>query len=125
MAPSQKELVKEEVILLLRAAAVEQIESLQLMLDAAVLAVEQIQDKRLELLEEGPEVTTGDIVWEFAITLLLEANIAGLVLQKLTRKVLAGRIQQKRLLQKITNARIRAVAASTPKPFRPFTASYG
>src|SRR5262245_36053720 len=92
---------REEAILLLKTAAVDQIESLQTMLDAAVLAAEQVQDKRLELLEEGPEVTAVDIFIEFAIVFALDVKLVGRFVGSITKQALRRRVQQQELLRRV------------------------
>ena len=84
---------KERAIAFIRQSAAKQVESIQAIMDGATLAGEQVQDKRLELLERGPEVTGLGILWEFALTFVLESNLVGKSLRFLTRKILTPRIQ--------------------------------
>lgn len=61
----------------IRAARAARLEGLQAVVDGAVLAVEQVQDKRIELLEKGPEVKVEDTVFDLFIGLALgQAGVA-------------------------------------------------
>lgn len=62
-------------------------------MDGAILAAEQVQDKRLELLEQGPEVTGFDIFMDFALTFILESPLAGKIFRAITTKMLVPRVR--------------------------------
>jgi hypothetical protein len=110
-------LAKDESILLLHNSCADQIESLQLMMDAAVLAVEQVQDKRLELLEEGPEVTASELFVTWMIQFGLEANIAGKLVSGVIKRVLSRRLAQKRLTEVVIKQLEKAQRSGRYKPF--------
>jgi hypothetical protein len=48
----------------IRAARAARSERLKAVVDGALLAVEQVQDRRIDLLEQGPEVTIQDIMFD-------------------------------------------------------------
>jgi hypothetical protein len=62
---------QEALVLQIRAARAAQIERVQAVADAAVLAAEQVQDQRLDLLEKGPEVEISDVIFDALIGLAL------------------------------------------------------
>ena len=53
--------------------------------DGIELATEQVQDKRIDFLEAGPQVTVADIFIEFALVFLLESQLAGAILRRVFR----------------------------------------
>lgn len=59
------------VALQVREARAARLEALQAVVDGAVLAVEQVQDMRIDLLEQGPEVLIEDIVFDTLLGLAL------------------------------------------------------
>ncbi|EHR69854.1 hypothetical protein BurJ1DRAFT_0981 [Burkholderiales bacterium JOSHI_001] len=59
------------LVLQIREARAARLEGLQAIVDGAVLAVEQVQDKRIEVLEKGPEVQVQDVVFDLLIGLAL------------------------------------------------------
>jgi hypothetical protein len=81
----------------IRVSEARQLESVHVITDAAILAAEQVQDKRLEVLEKGPEVSGFDIFLEFALTFVLESNLIGKSLKLFTKHLVSPRIQAKRL----------------------------
>jgi hypothetical protein len=83
----------EEAAAFIRQSAARQMESLQTIMDSATLAAEQVQDKRLEVLEQGPEVTALDIFWDFALTFILESPLPGKLLRGITQKWLLPRVR--------------------------------
>lgn len=66
-SPSQTDLYS--LVFEIRKAKAARLEGLQAIVDGAVLAVEQIQDKRIDLMEEGPEVTIDEIIFDFLLGL--------------------------------------------------------
>ncbi len=65
-----------------------QVERTQALVDGAILAAEQVQDKRLDLLEQGPELTVSEVLFDVFLTMALESSIAGKVLAGITKKLL-------------------------------------
>jgi hypothetical protein len=86
--------IEETVAFMAHSSAV-QLERIQAHLDGAVLAAEQVQDKRLEVLERGPEVSGTAVLFEFAITLILESPLAAKFLQKATKIIFTGVIKRR------------------------------
>jgi hypothetical protein len=68
--PSAAE-AREALILRIRAARAAQVERIQAVGDGAVLAAEQVQDQRLDLLEKGPEVELSDVIFDALLGLAL------------------------------------------------------
>jgi hypothetical protein len=62
---------QEALIFRIRAARAAQVERVQAVGDAAVLAAEQVQDQRLDLLEKGPEVELSDVIFDALVGLAL------------------------------------------------------
>lgn len=91
----QREMHVEEAIEFAKHASAIQLERIQALTDGAVLAAEQVQDKRIEVLERGPEVSGTSLLMEFAITLILESPLAAKALQKLTTVVLRPIIKRR------------------------------
>jgi hypothetical protein len=89
----------EQAIAFIRQTEAWEAEALQAIMDGATLAAEQVQDKRLEILEIGPEVSAGEILIEFAITLALESSIIGALvgprIVRTARKTFGPRIRRK------------------------------
>ena len=81
----------EEAVFFLRQQASSQLESIQVLMDGVTLAAEQVQDKRLELLEAGPELSASDMFLEFALVVLLESNLVGALVSKSAARVLRRR----------------------------------
>lgn len=71
----------------IRSSEIHQLERIQLIVDSVILAAEQVQDKRIDLLEQPPEVTGSQLLIDFGITFLLESPIAGIILQNIVRKM--------------------------------------
>lgn len=65
--------------------------------DAIVLATDQVQDKRIDWLEEGPEVTTTDILLEFALVFFLDSGLATLLLKTCIKKTFKFAADEKRI----------------------------
>ncbi|MFC4775199.1 hypothetical protein ACFO9Q_00190 [Paenibacillus sp. GCM10023252] len=64
-----------------------QMERQQIIVDAALLAAEQVQDKRIEVLEQGKNVTIEDVLFELLSVYLWEVGIIGHVLTPLIKEV--------------------------------------
>jgi hypothetical protein len=75
--------------------------------DGIELATEQVQDKRIDFLEAGPQVTVADILIEFALVFFLESPLAGALLRRAfrfagdaaTSKLIIQRTERLRRLQ--------------------------
>src|SRR5262249_13271074 len=89
----------EAAVAFIRQSAARQMELGHAIMDGAILAAEQVQDKRLGLLEQGPEVSGWDILLDFAMVFVLESPLAGKILQAVTVKALAPRIRANPLAQ--------------------------
>jgi hypothetical protein len=87
----------EEALAFVRQSSARQLELAQAVMDGAILAAEQVQNKRLEILELGPEVTGFDILLDFALTFALESPLAGKILRSLTMKMLLPRLRANQL----------------------------
>jgi hypothetical protein len=70
-----------DAVSFIRQSAFVQQERVQTMLDAAILAVEQVQDKRLDILESGPEVSWSQTAMDFLLGLVLNTPLAGKIAQ--------------------------------------------
>ena len=68
-SPSQSE--KEDLVAQIHQSASIQSERIQAIVDGAILAVEQVQDKRIDLLEQGPEVTISDVIFDVFLSVCL------------------------------------------------------
>jgi hypothetical protein len=77
----------EHLVLLIRQSAAVQEARADVLLDGAVLAAEQVQDVRLNVLETPAQVSGWSIWAEVALTFLLESNIPGKVLSELSRRI--------------------------------------
>jgi len=62
----------ERLVAKVRLSAALQTERIQAVVDGAALAAEQVQDKRLDLLEKDPEVTFDDVVFDLLWSLCLQ-----------------------------------------------------
>ncbi|MFC5471221.1 hypothetical protein ACFPPD_21260 [Cohnella suwonensis] len=78
--------IEKAVALIEQSFAVQQ-ERIQIVVDAAVLALEQIQDKRLELSEKGKTVTIYDVIFDMLSLYLWEVGLMGHVLEPLVKEV--------------------------------------
>ncbi|MBN1596384.1 hypothetical protein JW933_10700 [candidate division FCPU426 bacterium] len=83
----------EASVAVLRQLAAEQMEDMYTLMDSATLAAEQVQDKRLEILEQGPEVSAWEIFWDFSLTFILESPLAGKILHMFTKHLFIRRIR--------------------------------
>jgi hypothetical protein len=72
---------KELAIEFLRRSEQIQLERLQCLADGALLGVEQVQDVRLDLLDQGPEVDTSAVIVDLFIGFLLDSSIPGRLLK--------------------------------------------
>lgn len=61
--------------------------------DAMTHAAEQVQDKRIELLAAGPEVTFSQVVLDVCIGFILEAPLVGKLASRLARDILLPRVR--------------------------------
>jgi hypothetical protein len=87
----------EEALLRVRQYAFLQVERTQAFVDGAILAAEQVQDKRLDLLEQGPELTVSEVLFDMFLTMALESTIAGKVLAGITKKLLKSALSSVRV----------------------------
>lgn len=78
---------REKAVALIEQSFAIQQERIQIIVDAALLAVEQVQDKRLELLEKGKTVTINDVIFDLLSVYLWEVGLVGHVLQPLVKEV--------------------------------------
>jgi hypothetical protein len=83
----------ELAVLTLRNLAAEQMEDFHTLMDSVILAAEQVQDKRLEMLEQGPEVSAWEVFWDFALVFILESPLAGKVLHYFTKGMYIRRLR--------------------------------
>jgi hypothetical protein len=75
----------DELVLIVRDSKHVQTERIQAVVDGAVLAVEQMQDVRLEVIEKGPEVTVSDVAFDLFIGLCF--GVAGKALVPVTESI--------------------------------------
>lgn len=87
----------EKLIAIAKYNSLTKIQNLQSVMNAAIFAAEQVQDKRIELLENGPEVNTSDILLDLFICFALESPLAGMAVKKVTNKVFSFFLRQKKL----------------------------
>src|SRR5262245_53771459 len=78
----------EFAAVLVRESAIVEAERIQAVIDGVTLAGEQVQDVRLKLLENGPEVSTSMMVLDLFVFFALESTIAGKVLSAVTKGLL-------------------------------------
>ncbi len=62
---------RESLVAQIHQSASIQSERVQAIVDGAILAVEQLQDKRIDVLEKGPEVTISDVIFDVLLSLCL------------------------------------------------------
>jgi hypothetical protein len=107
----------EEAVAFMHHSCAVQMERIQAQLDGVTLAAEQVQDKRIELLERGPEVSGTAVFIEFALTLVLETPLAGRLLHLVTRRIMTP-IVRRRLAVPLQTAqdRLRSVALRHRRP---------
>jgi hypothetical protein len=79
---------KEDVIFLIRWSAQIDIERIQAIVDGAILAAEQVQDKRIDLLEQGPEVAATDLIFDALVTFVLESSLIGIAARTAAHKII-------------------------------------
>jgi hypothetical protein len=84
----------EQIIVTVRASVHEELERHQALVDAVTLAAEQVQDKRIELLESPPPVKGGELVVSVLLTVALESNLVGKVVASCTKKVLLAALKR-------------------------------
>lgn len=77
-----------------------QVERLQCITDGALLAAEQVQDVRLDLLEKGPEVTSQAIIVDLFIGLLLDSSLPGILIKGFASSVSKRMVRRFSLLLK-------------------------
>lgn len=78
----------EHAVHWIRQSAYIQSERLQAFVDGVVLAAEQVQNIRLDLLEKGPEVEAGLALIDVFVVFLLESSIPGILLTSLAKKII-------------------------------------
>ncbi|MFF8939190.1 hypothetical protein ACF08O_31625 [Streptomyces paradoxus] len=91
MATTQQQI--EAAIRALRTAAATDQLRLQAICNSMHQAAEQVQDKRIELLEDGPEVTLRQVVMDIVVGFLLEAPVVGHLASKLAKDILLPRVR--------------------------------
>lgn len=77
----------EQVCLHVRESAAVQEARLDAFLDGAILAAEQVQDVRIAVVEQPAELEGWKFWLDIAITLALESNLAGKIVNRLTKAV--------------------------------------
>lgn len=82
LSSQQKKLLLEQVTL----AQATNESYIRMISDAGLLAVNQVQDKRIELLEQGPEVSTSDLAFDLLLATCL-SPAAGRLLETVTATV--------------------------------------
>lgn len=75
-----------------------QLERLQCITDGALLAAEQVQDVRLDLLEKGPEVSTQSVIVDLFIGLLLDSSLPGILMKGFANSVSKRMVRRYSLL---------------------------
>lgn len=78
--------IANAIALIERSFAIQQ-ERIQIIADAAVLALEQVQDKRLEMSEKGKTVRIEDVIFDLLSIYLWEVGFIGHVLKPLVMEV--------------------------------------
>lgn len=68
---------RDELVAAARLSAASDAERVQAIVDGALLAAQQVQDKRLDLLEEGPEVSTSDVLFDALVIFAFESGLVG------------------------------------------------
>lgn len=87
----------EEAVLFVRRSAVQMMERTQAMVDGAVLAAEQVQDQRLDVVETSPEVSTTEVVFDVLFTLAVNSSVAGRLLSNITTRLLRPVLRSSRV----------------------------
>ncbi len=101
MSDKPSTLEREELIFYLKYATQIKLQRLQDILDAVVLAAEQVQDKRIELLEDGPETNTSNLIVDLFICFILESSLAGQLVRLATKAVLSSFLRSRMLTELI------------------------
>ncbi|MBO9598550.1 MAG: hypothetical protein J7559_12135 [Cohnella sp.] len=84
----------ESAVALIEQSFAMQEERIQIIVDAALLALEQVQDKRIELQEKGKNFTIYDIIFDVLSVYLWEVGLIGHVLEPLVKEVTGAIIQR-------------------------------
>ena len=111
MSPSSTAISKdaEGLVFLIRSSAAVQAERLQAIVDGAVLAVEQVQDKRIELLEKGPEVEISDVIFDMLLSVCLMG--LGKALVPITESIAKNLVQVASFYGSLPSSRVGRVLA--------------
>jgi hypothetical protein len=81
----------EQLVAQIRLAEAVQKERIQAIVDGAVLAVEQVQDVRIDVLEKGPEVTATDMVFDLLLSFAMGRVAA--VLEPITKSIVGNLVK--------------------------------
>lgn len=92
-APATRSDIENAVTLIEQSFAIQE-ERIQIIVDAAILALEQVQDKRIELLEKGKNVTIYNVIFDVLSVYLWEVGLIGHVLEPLVKEVTGAIIQR-------------------------------
>ncbi|MCV0388010.1 MAG: hypothetical protein K5821_16780, partial [Nitrobacter sp.] len=90
---SERDDLAERLVLLIRESAAVEEARLDILLDASILAAEQVQDVRLNVLETPAEVTGWQLWSQAAVVFLLESNLVGKALNTLTRAIVGKAVR--------------------------------
>jgi hypothetical protein len=110
------DLVEETCLLIRHSAAVQEART-EAFLDAAIVAAFQVHDVRLQALETPAELTGWEFFGELLLTIILESNVVGKILGKVTRKMFTSVLR--------TNALFRALPKSPTGKELAFYARFG
>lgn len=84
----------ESAVALIEQSFAMQEERIQIIVDAALLALEQVQDKRIELAEKGKNFTIYDVIFDVLSVYLWEVGLIGHVLEPLVKEVTGAIIKR-------------------------------
>jgi hypothetical protein len=117
VAPPGRKGFDPDLFLQIRRSAAVQTERIQAIIDGAILAVEQVQDKRLDVLETPPEVEMSDAIFDMLLGICLGA-VAEHVLKPITESIVSNVITSAAYYSKVPES-------GAPKSLEFLTAKLG
>ena len=86
-------------------------------LEGAVLAAEQVQDVRIAIVEQQPELTATDFWTEVAITVIIDSNLASKLLSAAAKMIFRPIVRSNALFLALPKSEIGRQLAATAKEF--------
>ena len=100
----------EQAIAFIQHSVDYQLERLQFFVDSALLAVEQVQDKRIELLEHPPEkeVTIYDVFFDMVFLYCWQAKVVEPIIKKATKSIVSQLLKRRAIYNMLPRSEIGA-----------------